>query len=273
MLKPHAEGPTRRAFAATISGERGGVPAASADLPESLWLVRHAESEGNLADLRAHQAKAERLELQARDADMPLSPTGERQAMALGRAWRELPANERPTVVLCSPYERALRTADLAVAAAELGLDLVRDERLRERDLGVLDGYTKHGIERHFPQEAQRRSWVGKFYYRPPGGESWADVAGRVRAVVDAVERRYVGERLVLVTHQAVMMLARYVLENLSEAQILDLDATEQIANTGVVRYTYVDGAPVLKLANDTSHLDEVSTPVTEEPDATAVSR
>ncbi|MBA2768006.1 MAG: histidine phosphatase family protein [Sporichthyaceae bacterium] len=241
-------------------------------MPQTLWLLRHAESEGNLADTRAQDAGADRLELQARDADMPLSSAGEEQADALGRSWRQLAEGQRPTVVLSSPYERAFRTATRAVAAAGFDIDVVRDERLRERDLGQLDGYTKQGIEAHFPGEAERRVWVGKFYYRPPGGESWADVAGRVRAVVDAVERRYVGERLLLVTHQAVMMVARYVLENLTEQEILDLDAGERIANTGVIRYRYVDGVPSLESFNDTSHLDVADAPMTEEPDATAVS-
>ena len=242
-------------------------------MPHSLWLLRHAESEGNLADTRAQDQGADRLELQARDADMPLSPAGEVQAAAVGRSWRGLPAWEQPSVVLCSPYERAWRTACRAVDAAGLGIDLVRDERLRERDLGVLDGWTKRGIEAHFPEEAERRGWVGKFYYRPPGGESWADVAGRVRAVVDAAERRYVGERVLLVTHQAVMMVARYVLESLTEQEVLAIDSRERIANTGVIRYRYADGTPRLEGFNDTSHLDEHDAPVTREPDATALRR
>ena len=256
-----------------LRGEHDGVAPPTPVMPRSLWLLRHAESEGNLADAKALEARAERLELLARDADMPLSDTGRTQAAGLGLAWKELAIEDRPGVVFVSPYERAACTAQIAVEAAEWDIDLVRDERLRERDLGLLDGFTRHGIERHFPEEAQRRAWVGKFYYRPPGGESWADVAGRVRTVVDASERRYAGERLLVVTHQAVMMVARYVLENLSEKEILDIDSAERIANTGLVRYDYQDGVPRLVAFNDTTHLDERDAPVTEETDATAVSR
>ena len=92
--------------------------------------------------------------------------------------------------------------------------------------------------------------------------------------MVEAVERRYAGERLVLVSHQAVMMLGRYVLENLTEKEILEIDAQERIPNTGVVRYRYVDGVPHLERINDTTHLDhDADAPVTKEPDADAVSR
>lgn len=249
------------------------MPSRTQLTPASLWLVRHAESEGNLADRRAREARAERLELQARDADMPLSPTGEEQADALGRHLARLPDAQRPTVLLSSPYERAYRTAVRASDAGGLGLDPIRDERLRERDLGALDGFTSTGIRSRFPEEAARRDWVGKFYYRPPGGESWADVAGRVRAVLEMLERRFAGERILVVSHQAVVMVARYALEELTEAQILHVDRHEQVPNTGVVRYDYVDGVARLRAAGDVSHLDEQDAPVTEEPDAANLGR
>ena len=240
--------------------------------PAALWLVRHAESEGNVADDSANRERAERLDLPARDPDVRLSATGCEQADALGRAWRDLPRGERPEVVLSSPFERALRTAERAVRAAGWqDVAIQRDERLRERDLGLLDGFTKSGIERRFPEEAERRAWLGKFYYRPPGGESWADVAARVRAVLEMVTGRYAGRRLVVVSHQAVLMLFRYVLEELDEAAVLELDATQRLANTGVVRYRFHDDVPVLEAADDTTHLHDRDVPVTKEPTADAV--
>ena len=52
--------------------------------PSVLWLVRHGESMGNVADAQAQQAGAGRLELDVRDPDVPLSDTGRAQAEALG---------------------------------------------------------------------------------------------------------------------------------------------------------------------------------------------
>ena len=43
---------------------------------------------------------------------------------------------------------------------------------------------TGAGIREQYPDEAQRRDLLGKFYYRPPGGESWADVALRIRSLL-----------------------------------------------------------------------------------------
>ena len=233
----------------------------------ALSLVRHAESEGNLADTKAREARAERLELTERDADVPLSPAGREQARALGEAWRRLDRADRPSRLLSSPYLRALETAWYAVESAGWDLPVERDERLRERDLGLLDGFTRYGIEAKFPEEAKRRTWLGKFYYRPPGGESWADVAGRVRAVLEA-HRLSDGDRLVVVTHQAVIMLARYVLEDLTEQQVLEIDDQEQVTNTAVTTYVMTDGKARLVRYNDTSHLERHDAPETEEADA-----
>jgi broad specificity phosphatase PhoE len=221
--------------------------------PSAVWLVRHAESVGNVADANAHERGAGRLALDVRDPDVPLSGTGRGQATALGRWMATLPPDQRPTIVLSSPFLRALTTARLA--AEPLGLRVRADERLRERDFGAFDGMTRTGIREEYPEEARRRDLLGKFYYRPPGGESWADVALRVRSLLAAEGLRHHGERLLLVAHQAVIMVFRYVLEELTEQELLDVDRRERIANTSVTRYETQDGELHLVRFNGTDHL------------------
>ena len=72
--------------------------------PSALWIVRHGESQGNLADEQAQQSGAGRLQLDIRDPDVPLSETGEEQADALGRWIAGLDPAEQPTTVLSSPF-------------------------------------------------------------------------------------------------------------------------------------------------------------------------
>jgi len=239
--------------------------------PSALWLVRHGESMGNLADAQAHATGGGRLVLDVRDPDVPLSPTGEDQADALGAWLAQLPAAEQPTTVLSSPFTRAAGTARRAVAASGLALTIRYDERLRERDFGAFDGMTREGIRAEYPDEARRRDLLGKFYYRPPGGESWADVALRVRSLLATEALRHDGERLVCVSHQAVVMVFRYVLEELSESQLMEIDRTEQVANTSVTRYELSDrGAFGLTGFNGVEHLlgsRNDGAPVTEEND------
>lgn len=142
---------------------------ATAQWPERIWVVRHGQSAGNVARDHAETNNITLIELEHRDADVPLSSLGQRQSQALG-AWAEgLSKHQRPQVVLASPYVRARQTAQ-AVADA-LGGDhrLVIDERLREKEFGILDRYTSSGIVATFPELAAQRRLVGKFYFRPPG--------------------------------------------------------------------------------------------------------
>jgi broad specificity phosphatase PhoE len=235
--------------------------------PSVIWLVRHGESMGNVADAEAQRSGAGRLQLDIRDPDVPLSGTGRAQAEALGAWLAALPEEERPTAVLSSPFNRALTTAELAVK--ELGARVRTDERLRERDFGAFDGMTRAGIREQYPDEAGRRDLLGKFYYRPPGGESWADVALRVRSLLATEGLRHDCDRLMIVAHQAVIMVFRYVLEELTEQELLAVDKEEQVANASLTRYER-NGAGDFRLTafNVVDHLVAEDEDVTEEPDA-----
>ena len=98
------------------------------------------------------------------------------------------------------------------------------DERLREREFGIFDRLTTAGIRRTFPEEAAHRTRLGKFYHRPPGGESWADVILRLRSMLNTINLQYCDRRVLVVCHQVVVLCFRYILEELDEAEILDID-------------------------------------------------
>ncbi|GAB49981.1 histidine phosphatase family protein [Mobilicoccus pelagius] len=199
--------------------------------PSQLVLVRHGESAGNVADRLAREKGSGVLQIDTRDADTPLSENGRRQAAGMGRVLAELAEEERPGIVLASPYRRALETARIALAESPLVDEIVVDERLRERDLGIFDGLTGLGIREKFPEEAERRGREGKFYYRPPGGESWTDVALRVRSVLGDIRSEYDGERVWVFSHQAVIMSFRFVIESLDEETLLGIDTDTPMAN------------------------------------------
>ena len=243
----------------------------SASPPARLWVVRHGESAGNVARDRAEAERLDRIALSCRDVDVPLSENGREQARALGRRLAALP--DPPTLLWTSPYVRAVETADLALAEAGLDLPRVVDERLREREFGVLDGLTRQGITSLFPDESERRALIGKFYHRPPGGESWSDVLLRLRAALNDLGHEAEGERVLLVAHQVVVLLVRYVLERMSEQEILAVDRLGDVANCALTTYAAQDGALVLEAYNDVEHLEASPAAVTVEPDASRAPR
>ncbi len=234
--------------------------------PTTLLLVRHGESLGNAAAAAAHAAGAEVIDVPARDADVALSPLGAAQAQALGGWLRDLPTDDQPDAVWASPYVRAHQTAQLALGAAGLDLRVRLDERLRDRELGVLDTLTARGVDARMPFEAERRRWLGKFYYRPPGGESWADVALRLRAFLWDLARLDVGPTVMVVCHDAPIMVMRYVLEELTEEEILAIGRVQSVRNTSVTELVRPvrAGAPwELRRFDHAQHLADEGVPAT----------
>jgi probable phosphoglycerate mutase len=203
--------------------------------PDVLWLVRHGQSRGNVANDEAAASGAELLDLE-RDADVALSELGEEQARAVGKWLAGLPPEERPTLALTSPYRRAHDTARLALDQLP-DVPLRIDERLRDRELGILDLHTWKGIKARFPEEAARRRHLGKFYHRPPGGESWADVALRLRALLTDPMLGLDGQRVLCFTHEAPIHLIRYILEQLTEPELIDALRAAPVANCSLTRF------------------------------------
>jgi probable phosphoglycerate mutase len=247
--------------------------------PSKLWLVRHGESAGNVALDAAHAAGGDTIEIGARDVDEPLSTLGERQAAALGRWFASMPHDEKPDVLICSPYLRARATA-VAVYKA-LGspqAPVLRDERLREREFGILDRLTKRGIVQRHPDLAAARQLMGKFYFRPPGGESWCDVMLRLRSLLDTISLHHANRRVLIVSHQVVVLCFRYLIEDLDEESILAIDAEADVANCSVTEYIADqenENFSSLKLLryNFIAPLKEEGAAITTEPDAHVAAR
>ncbi|MBN8614098.1 MAG: histidine phosphatase family protein [Deltaproteobacteria bacterium] len=241
--------------------------------PAVLWLVRHGESAGNVALAAAEAAGAPTIEITGREVDVPLSTRGEKQARALGHWFAQRPETERPSIVMTSPYARAHRTGALALESLAPTRPLVHvvDERLRERELGILDRLTRHGIRARYPDEVARRAQLGKLYYRPPGGESWCDVILRLRSLLDHIQLRFRDERVLLVSHQAVVLCFRYLLEEMSESQLMTIDGERELANCSLTTYVAQQDHETHRLVltgyNDVGHLEEEGAPVTVAPD------
>jgi broad specificity phosphatase PhoE len=219
------------------------------DWPRTLWIVRHGQSAGNVARDAAEAAGLFTIDIAERDIDVPLSELGHEQAQALGLWFGSLSADRKPEVVLTSPYVR-----------------------LREQEFGLLDRLTVHGIRQKYPELAAQRVHVGKFYFRPPGGESWCDVILRLRSVLEMVSREHAGQRVLVVAHQVIVNCMRYLMENLEEHEILALDRRGDVPNCGVTSYERDPEGEGMRvdLVNFVAPLRRAGAPVTVEPDALA---
>ena len=149
-------------------------------------------------------------------------------------------------------------------------MPFVVDERLRDRELGVLDLLTARGVAARHPAEAARRRRLGKFYYRPPGGESWADVLLRLRALLRELREDHPDERVVLFGHEATVLLVRYLVEGLSEAELMAVAHSTAVANCSVSSWQRTDGHLRPELFNHVGHLHLTGTRSTTQEDVNA---
>jgi broad specificity phosphatase PhoE len=248
--------------------------------PQEIWLVRHGQSAGNVARDEAEAAAGLHIQIAERDVDVPLSELGVRQSQALAGWFASLPERARPNVVLHSPYLRAAQTAQFVMDRLERDdlLSVQVDERLREKEFGILDRLTTYGIAHKYPELHAQRQHVGKFYFRPPGGESWCDVILRLRSVLDTLTREYCRERVLIVAHQVIVNCFRYLFERLDEDAILAADRANDVPNCSITSYTFDPklgkrGKLTLDLINFVAPLEETGTPITIGKDVPAAAK
>ncbi len=218
-------------------------------LPKELFLIRHGESLANCARRDAELSNSPIICFDGREVDVPLSDFGKLQCEKTGIWLSEF--SKQPDLIISSPFERTRQTVNLITKNdGFVATQVIYDGRLRERELGIFDRLTKKGAMEKFPEECEKREKLGKFYYRPIGGESWADVALRVRSFLSAFSSIIENKKVIIVTHEVVIRLFRYVLEGLSESEILEIDRICDVENCGITSYITENGKLKLNLNN-----------------------
>jgi broad specificity phosphatase PhoE len=205
--------------------------------PALLVVMRHAESEANYHReyLEKIESPVTHIQIGARDVDVPLTERGREQARSAGQYLR---THSAPfDVAYVSPYRRTRDTADVVIESFDPRPPRVTEERLREREFGILEGLTRRGVRELHAEEHQRRMKVGKYYYRPPGGESYPDVNLRVHSFLGTLVREHPGQRVLVVTHSVVVLSFRRLVERLEEDKVLDLDRHDEPKNASLSVY------------------------------------
>src|SRR5438876_1952873 len=130
--------------------------------PNHLVIVRHGESERNVAKEHAKLSGHSSFGSGLRDVDTALSKEGQRQATATGQHLSQVYSFD---AIFTSPYKRTRETSELIRAAFEHKSELVTEERIREIEFGILDGLTSDGIIEQYPKEYLRRKRERKYWY------------------------------------------------------------------------------------------------------------
>lgn len=215
--------------------------------PSQLVIVRHGESSRNVAKDDAKSKGVHSFGAGLRDVDTPLTATGLLQARVTGE---HLAKHYKFDAVFSSPYLRAVQTAEQILAQMNAKVQLVREERIREIDFGIMDGLTTEGMKARYPEEFARRKREGKYWYRPSGGESRPDVALRAHSFLGALTRDYRAKSVLVVCHSVVVLIFRRLLERWGEAEYMKTDNEEDVMNCSVTVYQYQRGRNKLALSS-----------------------
>ncbi|WP_433431029.1 histidine phosphatase family protein [Nonomuraea sp. CA-141351] len=217
--------------------------------PERIIAVRHGQSQANLA----HQQAGDRpLFYEPGDHEVTLTELGRKQAAALGRLLAGMPAAETPEVVWCSPYLRALDTWRVALQSWGAGpLPVTVDERLRDQEAGAFAHYNLAAIRDRFPDELARREAQGAYAFRPPGGESLADVVVRLRELLADLREHAAGRRVLIVAHDSVVLGLRHVIAGGPDADLAAVLEFAPVLNGSVSVW---DRSGLVRF-NDVAHL------------------
>lgn len=193
-----------------------------------LALIRHGPTEWNAQG-----------RFQGR-SDVPLSARGRRDARAIAAALR----NDDVSIIYSSDLSRALGTAE--TIAVECGAPVVIEERLREFDFGRWEGLTWPQILA-LQNEPKHREPTAAEYYRPEGGESFADVCRRVASLLDDLEKQRDYATTAVVTHAGVLH---------AFLAVLHLKDSVTFTPGSITRITLTSGVARIEALNDVRHLD-----------------
>ncbi|MEI7741379.1 MAG: phosphoglycerate mutase family protein [bacterium] len=209
-------------------------------MPADLVLVRHGNSEGNVAVKASkngddHFYSPEFLERHS--SKWRLTDRGRREATAAG-AWLRKNFRTGFDRHITSEYTRALETA---VYLALPNANWYREFYLRERDRGVLDVMPSGRINTEFA-ELLRSKKRSQLFFSYPGGESMATVCLRIDRVLHTLHRECSGKRALIVCHGESMWAFRLRLERMTQEEFVRLDEsenkTDSIWNGQILHYS-----------------------------------
>lgn len=205
-----------------------------------IYLIRHAQSEGNLYRMMQGQWDGEVTEL------------GRRQIAALAERFRDVHID----AVYSSDLSRTRMTAGAILKYHDLPLHTSR--ALRELDLGPWEGKFFGDLKKSEP-EALRTFVLDMGSWRIDGAETCRDATERIYPCFLEIARENDGKTVAVVSHGAVM---RCLLSRCLGVGLGDTDALPISTNTGVTHLFYDNGVFTVDYLGDASHLGAPDAPV-----------
>lgn len=101
---------------------------------------------------------------------------------------------ENITLIFSSPYKRTKKTAEITADILEIK-EINHDQRLVDINLGIFMGRSMEESHNFYLNGDK------KFDNRPEGGESWNDILSRTKSFLDEIEKKYINETILIISH------------------------------------------------------------------------
>jgi probable phosphoglycerate mutase len=202
-----------------------------------ITILRHGETEWNTQG--KHQGQL----------DSPLTPLGVAQAKAAAAYLQ----NDTYDLIYTSDLRRARDTAELL--NRQFNLKIVTEPRLRERNLGVIQGLTRTELQKYHP-EVYQKYCVPDPEYIVPGGESARQCYQRVAAWMTEMARNHSGQSILAVTHGIILS---YIFKNVLGLPV-EAKRNFSLFNASINRFTIRHGSWNLETWGEISHTRQLPT-------------
>lgn len=214
-------------------------------LPLDIVLVRHGESEGNVASRHSragdHSLFTDDFK-KRHSSSYRLTDKGIKQAKAAGQWIKKNFKRPYFDRYLTSEYTRAMETAGyLDLPEANWQIDFF----LREREWGDLDAMS-HGERDLLYSDYMKKREAEPFYWIPPNGESFASLcSNRIKWVLDTLAREYPDKRAMIVCHGEVMWAFRILIERIRQNDFIKYYQSDEpfcrMVNCQIIHYSRKD--------------------------------
>jgi broad specificity phosphatase PhoE len=191
----------------------------------TLYVCRHGRTEANASGLLLGRANPE------------LDHIGREQAAAIAAA---IP---QAATVISSPLDRCMQTAE------RFGQPITVDERFIELDYGEFDLKPLADV----PPEVWA-SWRSDADFRPPGGETFNELAARVNAGLDDLREQAIDHDVVVVSHVSPIKAALAWALDCS----ISISWRSFVAQAAIMEIGVSKTGPSLRLFNGVAHLAAV---------------
>jgi len=221
-------------------------------IPDTLVLVRHAESIGNVMTI------PEKVAHERANPAYHITRRGVRQALQRAAAMKSDFGKEYFDLCFYSSFRRTRETLGIIVEESGVGKKCTEDSRLDEKIDGIFQNLSPDELDLRYPDQVRMRERIGEYHNRAPGGENCPDVELRIWSFLRDLSA-HPAQKVLICCHGTWLLILRRLLESWSVEEYLERKKTDQPANCCHYMYQKEKDGYSLRVAEDVDGYEVVN--------------